>query len=128
LENIKITGTEKTPEVNFDATARILEIKGRSIPENSLKFYDGILAWLERFMKETTGPVEMNVKFEYFNSSSYKSIRYMLFELEKYHLAGNPVTINWYFEEEDEDMKEAGEFYSENLEIPFKMISVEEIF
>ncbi len=36
------------------------------------------------------------------------------------------VVINWYYEEDDEDMLEAGEDYQSILKIPFKMIELEE--
>ena len=40
MEPISIEGTPKTPSVKFDAATGNVEIKGRSIPENSIEFYD----------------------------------------------------------------------------------------
>ena len=37
------------------------------------------------------------------------------------------VTINWYFEEDDEDMEEAGQDYQAIIGLPFNIIEVEEI-
>jgi hypothetical protein len=39
MENLTIEGTAKTPTVEFNASKGILELKGRSIPENSIEFY-----------------------------------------------------------------------------------------
>ena len=39
MEAIVIEGTQKTPSVKFDGKTGIIEIKGRSIPENSIEFY-----------------------------------------------------------------------------------------
>ena len=39
MDNIKIEGTSKTPTVEFDRESGVLEIRGRSIPENSIDFY-----------------------------------------------------------------------------------------
>ena len=39
---------------------------------------------------------------------------------------GLNVAINWYYEEEDEDMQEAGEDYSDLLDVPFEIIELEE--
>ena len=47
--------------------------------------------------------------------------------LEKISLKGIPVNVNWYFEQDDEDMEEAGEDYQAILKLPFKMIEVDEI-
>ena len=47
--------------------------------------------------------------------------------MEKINKAGSKVSVNWYFESEDEDMEEAGEDYQAIIKLPFKMIEVEEI-
>ena len=38
------------------------------------------------------------------------------------------VTVNWYYEEDDEDMLEAGEDYDFIINIPFNFVSVEELW
>ena len=42
------------------------------------------------------------------------------------HKSGNDIMIKWYYEEDDEDMLEAGEDYQSIINIPFKMIEVEQ--
>ena len=37
-----------------------------------------------------------------------------------------PDIINWHFEEDDEDMEEAGEDYQAIIQVPFNMVEVEE--
>jgi hypothetical protein len=37
------------------------------------------------------------------------------------------IVINWFYEEDDEDMLEAGEDYQAILSIPVQMIAVEEL-
>ena len=39
MGKISIEGTSKTPTVLFDAEEGLIELKGRSIPENSIEFY-----------------------------------------------------------------------------------------
>jgi len=67
---------------------------------------------------------EVNVQLEYFNTSSSKCILDVFKKLEAIHKSGNEVIINWYYEEDDEDMLEAGEDYESIIRIPFKMIEV----
>ena len=43
-------------------------------------------------------------------------------KLEELHEAGNEVLIEWHYEEDDEDMQEAGEEYSKIVEVPFSFI------
>ncbi|MBN2683620.1 MAG: DUF1987 domain-containing protein [Bacteroidales bacterium] len=126
MEPISIEGTPKTPTVNFDATSGKIEIKGRSIPENSIEFYKPLVDWLESYSSGPASLTEVNIQLEYFNTSSSKCILDVFKKLESIHKAGNEVVINWYYEEDDEDMLEAGEDYQSIIRIPFKMIEIEE--
>ena len=51
MEAITFEGTAKTPTVKFDAANGIFEIKGRSIPENSIEFYKPLVDWLDEYAK-----------------------------------------------------------------------------
>ena len=124
MESISIEGTPKTPTVNFSADTGIVEIKGRSIPENSIEFYRPLVDWLEEYSSEPQSLTTVNIQLEYFNTSSSKCILDVFKKLEAIKKARNEVIINWYYEEDDEDMLEAGEDYESIIRIPFKMIEV----
>jgi len=126
MEPISIEGTPKTPTVNFSADTGKIEIKGRSIPENSIEFYKPLVDWLEQYSSGPYQLTEVNVQLEYFNTSSSKCILDVFKKLESIYKSGNEVVINWYYEEDDEDMLEAGEDYQSIIKIPFKMIEIEE--
>jgi hypothetical protein len=124
MESISIEGTPKTPTVNFDAATGKIEVKGRSIPENSIEFYRPLVEWLEEYSKNPQELTNVNIQLEYFNTSSSKCILDVFKKLEAIKKAKNEVIINWYYEEDDEDMLEAGEDYESIIRIPFKMIEV----
>lgn len=124
MDSISIEGTPKTPTVSLDAGTGIVEIKGRSIPENSIEFYRPIVEWLEEYSKEPQNLTTVNIQLEYFNTSSSKCILDVFKKLESIKKARNEVVINWYYEEDDEDMLEAGEDYESIIRIPFKMIEI----
>ncbi len=124
MESITVEGTPKTPTVNFNAETGIIEIKGRSIPENSIEFYRPLVEWLEEYAKNPQKLTTVNIQLEYFNTSSSKCILDVFKKLETIKKARNEVIINWYYEEDDEDMLEAGEDYESIISIPFKMIEV----
>jgi hypothetical protein len=111
MEALVIEGTQKTPSVDFDPKKGELEIKGRSIPENSIEFYKPLVDWLEEYSDSTASKTTVNVHLEYFNTSSSKCILDVFKKLESIHKSSNEVLINWYYEEDDEDMLEAGEDY-----------------
>jgi hypothetical protein len=126
MEPISIEGTPKTPTVKFDANDGVIEIKGRSIPENSIEFYKPLVDWLEEYKNDPLPMTKVNIQLEYFNTSSSKCILDVFKKLETIHKAKHDVEINWYYEEDDEDMLEAGEDYESIIRIPFKMIEITE--
>lgn len=127
MENILRESSAKTPAINFDAKSGVLLLKGRSIPENSIEFYKPLNDWLDLYVEKPLDETTIDMKLEYFNTSSSKCILDLLKRLEKINQAGSKVSVNWYFESEDEDMEEAGEDYQAIIKLPFKMIEVEEI-
>ncbi|NOY37768.1 MAG: DUF1987 domain-containing protein [Chlorobi bacterium] len=126
MEPLIIEGTPKTPTVKFDAETGVVEIKGRSIPENSVEFYKPLVDWLEEYKASPASKTQVNIQLEYFNTSSSKCILDVFKKLEAIHKAKHDVEINWYYEEDDEDMLEAGEDYESIIRIPFKMIEIVE--
>ncbi len=126
MDSIKIEGTPKTPTVNFTADNGILEIKGRSIPENAVEFYKPLVDWIGNYSDAAKENTEVNVQLEYFNTSSSKCILDVFKKLESINGRTN-ITIRWHYEEDDEDMLEAGEDYQAIINIPFKMIEMEEM-
>jgi hypothetical protein len=124
MESLIIEGTPKTPNVNFDISKGILAIKGRSIPENSIEFYKPLVDWLEEYAQNPNSKTQVNVHLEYFNTSSSKCILDVFKKLEAIHKNKYEVQINWYYEEDDEDMLEAGEDYESIIRVPFKMIEI----
>lgn len=124
MEELKIEGSAKTPTIEFNGSGELL-LKGRSIPENSIEFYKPILDWIENYGGSPKDKTVVNVQLEYFNTSSSKCILDVFKKLET--LSETAIEINWYYEEDDEDMLEAGEDYQAIIDIPFKMIEVEEL-
>ena len=126
MEKISIEGTPETPTINFDVAKGFLEIKGRSIPENSIEFYKPLVDWLEKYAANPQSATNVNIQLEYFNTSSSKCILDVFKKLEAINKGGSAVVINWHYEEDDEDMLEAGEDYQAIINVPFKMVQVAE--
>ena len=126
MEPIIIEGTPKTPSIKFDAKDGVFEIKGRSIPENSVEFYKPLNEWLDNYMQIPLDKTIVNIRLEYFNTSSSKCILDVFKRLEAIHRSKHDVEINWFYEEDDEDMLEAGEDYDSIIKVPFKMVEIVE--
>jgi hypothetical protein len=121
MEVIKIAGAEDTPNIVLDAENKIFEISGRSLPEDVVVFYQPVMDWLDEFGKNPFNDFELSIKLEYFNTASSKLILDILLKLEDIFNNGTPLKVKWFFLASDNDMKEAGEEYSEIVGLPFEI-------
>lgn len=131
-----INETTATPKIHFDISINEFELKGCSRPEDVREFYVPIINWLNEFdnsindeliNKHADNPIIFKFKFEYFNSSSAKFILDILVLINQIHSKGLLMQIDWYFDENDDDMQEVGEELSEVVDFPFKFITVERL-
>jgi len=133
METLRIEGTNTSPRVCFEPEKRILEISGYSRPENARDFYVNIINWLEEFnvwmaksqkINPSSEPITFKFKYIYFNSSSAKfifDIIQIISEMQKNNI---PLKIYWYFDEDDDELREAGEELSDMANVPFHYVEV----
>lgn len=122
MEILKIVGTAKTPTIELNPSG-VLVLEGRSIPEDSIEFYKPVVDWLTEYAKSPSDVTELQVRLEYFNTSSSKCILDIFKRLDAVMQGGGKVVVKWFYGEDDEDMREAGEDYQEIVKIPFQLIS-----
>lgn len=127
MENLVIQGSAKTPSIDFNAESGTILLRGRSIPENSIEFYKPLNDWLDDYAKTPAGNTVVDMRLEYFNTSSSKCILDLFKRLERLNGDKSDVKVNWYFETDDEDMQEAGEDYEAIVGLQFTIIEVAEI-
>lgn len=120
MEPIKIYPTRNTPAVLLDPLRGVFKLFGRSSPEDSIQFYDPIKDAISN--KITVDRLDVRIRMEYFNTSSSKCIYDLLKEIKALETKGKKVMVRWYYEEDDEDMLEAGEDYSDLLNLEFRFI------
>jgi len=123
METIKIQGTEDTPKIILDKENELMEISGRSLPEDVSSFYEPVLNWLNEYADNPNKKTIFNFKLTYFNTASSKLLLDILMKLEEMHEKGLDVIIKWHYPEDDEDMAEAGEEYADIVDVPFEQIS-----
>lgn len=124
MENYSIDGTQKTPTINFDLTKGELHISGSSIPENSVDFYKPLIAAMDLYAASPKPATLASFNMRYFNTSSSKRILDIFKKLEGINRNGSAVTVNWIYEDDDDDMLEAGEDYQSVVDLPFVMVPV----
>lgn len=112
MEFYQIHPTHKTPHVIVDLLSGEISISGRSIPENPIDFYQPLLNSLKLYISNIDAYVPLTIKFclEYFNTMSAKTF----VEIFKLLFDTNSKVI-WYYDENDDDILEAGEDYKASL-------------
>jgi len=120
LEQLKIEGTQNRPEILFNAETGQLLMKGRSILENTVKFFEPLLIWIDDYRNNPAKKTELHLDMDYFNTSSSKFILSIFEKLEELYDSGYEVEVFWYFN--DEDMEDLGEDYNHIVGMPFKFV------
>jgi len=123
MEKIVIEPTNETPKVILDKENSVFEFSGNSLPEDVATFYNPILSWFDEYSNNPNEVTNIIFNLEYYNTSSSKMILKLLEKFRDIHRNGFEVEVQWHFLEDDEDMIEAGEDYSENIKVPFKFIA-----
>ncbi len=123
MQVIKIKGSDDTPTVILDADNEIMEISGRSLPEDVAAFYEPILDWLDDYSENPNEKTVLDFKLVYFNTASSKLILDILLKLEDLADEGHDVLVRWHYPDDDEDMEEAGEEYADIVDVPFEQVA-----
>jgi hypothetical protein len=128
MRKLIIDQTSNSPKVILDPEKRIFEISGESRPPDVPVFYNEILTWMDDYTlhlsksDDSRGPVEFNLDFEYFNSSSAKYILDFVKQLARVRSKGKDIKVRWHYEDDDMDMLEVGREMSRMAKVPFEYI------
>jgi hypothetical protein len=118
MQKLLIKPTETTPEIHFSPDEKIFFIRGTSSPEDVRALYYPVIQWVNNFVDSVSDndlnifsqaePMKFQADFLYFNSSSAKFLYDIFSELKRLPPKGIPVIVEWFYEKEDIDLKEAG--------------------
>ncbi len=122
MERLYISASDDTPEIDLNQDSGLLKISGKSLPEDVIEFYSPVFSWLEQYAANPNEETKMLVKVIYFNSASQRALNEIFTILSRINVKGKKVDVEWYYHEDDEEMKEAGEEFADitNLAFQFK--------
>jgi SiaC family regulatory phosphoprotein len=120
-----IDQTKKTPGIKLES-GRIV-ITGRSISENPGEFYRPIHEWMIRYVADGARTTDVQLAFEFINTTSIKWIYAILKEMNRIPDLNQHVRISWYYEVGDEDMLDLGFILRSLVSCPFKIVEVDDI-
>lgn len=123
MKKLIIDKTKNTPQIIFDKKGNDFEISGRSLPEEVTSFFSPVFDWLEEYIDNPNDKTVFKLKLEYVNSSTRRVLHEILTVLERIKAQGKEIIIEWYYLEDDLEMKEVGIDYSEIIDLSFDFIS-----
>jgi hypothetical protein len=120
--------TDLTPEITLAPDENRFTIAGKSAPEDVRGLYYPVIEWMGDFANEVRkghkytdkSPLRLMLDLEYFNSSSAKFLFDIFTQFRELNNEGVPVDVEWHYDEEDTDLREAGEDLSLLCELPFR--------
>lgn len=122
--NIAIRETEFTPSVRISHEDYRIIITGPSRLEDPSPFFEQLIFVLNENIINFKSRFTIEFKLNYLNSSSSKWLFHILKNIQS-RFGGNKVmSINWYYDADDENMLEAGEVFKNLLNVPFSIIEV----
>jgi hypothetical protein len=118
MQKLFIEKTRTTPEIILSPDDNIFSISGMSSPEDVRAMYYPVIEWIQIFVDDIIeggvkiygkdSPVKLHIDLQYFNSSSAKFLFDILTEFKRLSVANVPLVVEWFHDEEDTDLKEAG--------------------
>ena len=103
----------------------LIEMKGRSMPENVLVFYKPIDNWIKNYVKNPASSTKIDLQLSYLNTCSTKHLCDLLKLLNNKYVEGFDMKIYWTYEEGDDILFEIGNDLESIVKIPFEYIVTE---
>ena len=120
VKKLYIKGTSKTPEINF--APGLIQISGRSIPEDAVAFYHPLVKWIENYIQSPEEITKVKFNIEYINSGSNRFVYNMLKLIENCHIQGHKISVDWFYEEDDDTIMNLGLDFKTLLSVPFNLV------
>ncbi len=117
---IKETGF--TPSVKILGDEHRIVISGQSRLEDPAPFYEELIEVLDKNINDFKTSLSIDFFLSYINSSSSKWLFHILKGIQNKFAGKKLITINWYYDPDDESMLEAGEVFQSLLHIPFNLV------
>ncbi len=123
MQSINFIQTEDTPKVLFDVEKGMFEISGRSMPEDTSKFYSPLVEWLMEYAKSPHGINQFKFHFEFMSTSTTKQMMKVFFAIEQISKM-RTVHVLWMYDKGDLNMKQSGELLQKlvTFKVEFKDI------
>jgi len=126
MEKVHILSTNKTPEYLLDPKG-IIKIKGRAIDESRIGIPEQVMDWVDSYLLNPGQSTEIIIALEFLNSFNTMVLNSILKKISQLIQQNKKLHIQWYYEKDDMDILERGEYISTIIDVPIEFIKTENI-
>lgn len=122
---LEIKSSKRTPYVKFDLDKGTFEIKGSILLVNPTNFFDNILECVDEYLLKPQEHTQILLHIEYYNTYASKLLLFVLKKIQRLSKRDLKVSLVWIYEEDDEDMYDAGLDYQSSLKMQTTLQSID---
>jgi SiaC family regulatory phosphoprotein len=125
-DEIHILPTSTTPEIILNPKG-IIKIKGRAIDESRANMSPKLKEWIDAYVLDPPESTEVTVALEFLNSFNTLLLTATLKSIAQVIQLRKHLIIRWYYEEDDVDLFERGEYISSTINVPIEFIETNDL-
>lgn len=132
MDKLVINPSPSIPEIVLSLEEDIYYIRGTSRPEDVRAIYYPVIEWIKNLSERLLAgeitkytrenPLRFQIDLYYFNSSSAKFLYDIFLELKSAQSENCHLEVQWYYEEDDTDLLDAGKDIASMAEMTFNFI------
>ena len=126
IDEVHILPTNTTPEFVLNPKG-FIKIKGRAIDESRANIAPQIKDWIDEYVLDPAEVTEVTIALEFLNSFNTIILTSTLKRIAQVIQARKQLDIRWYYEEDDIDIFERGEYISATINVPIQFYATDDI-
>ncbi|MFC2138476.1 DUF1987 domain-containing protein [Bacteroidota bacterium] len=123
IKELNIKGDTQNPTIILNKESNYFEFSGISIPDDAESFYASAIRWLEVYKELPNESTDVIFKMDFISPDSSKMITRVFEILQSIHYKNKEVSVKWYYNIDDEDIRSEGRDYSNIISFPFELIN-----
>ena len=120
-----LTLNENMPKIAIDEEEGNVTLTGKCLPEEATQMQKQLEKYLKPLLD--AGNLHLIFRLDFFNTASSKIFELYLSKLDHFYKNGGNIKISWCFQEDDEDMEEAGDEFATLVDFPFELVKIDNV-
>lgn len=110
LQRVEVSQTSINPRITLDPDKGMISISGASSPISTTAYFEPINEWLDLFDADGKDTLNVYLHFYYYNTYTTKFLVNLVWKCNSLLKKGKQVGFYWYYDMDDDEMREFGEY------------------